>query len=199
MSAGEDRDALGPLRPILRWIRYAPDRLLHPGRRRRAGRTLAGSPPPRRVIFLCLGNICRSPYAAAVFRRELPGGWAERIDIESAGFYPVPDRRSPPEAVRAAERRGVDLTGHRSRVVSQRRDTMGLLAVGMTAEQARRAARVWGLGPGQTLVLGDLDPEPVERRTILDPFGQPAESFDVAYQRIDRCVEEMVAALFEGV
>lgn len=198
MSAGEDRDAPGLLRPILRWIRYAPDRLLHPGRRRRARRTLAGSPPPRRVIFLCLGNICRSPYAAAVFRRELPDPWAERIEVESAGFYPVPDRPSPSQAIRAARRRGVDLTGHRSQVVSDLKAHPGLLVVGMTADQARRAREGWGLPPDQTLVLGDLDPEPVERRTIPDPWGRPEEAFDAAYERIDRCVREMVGAMFDG-
>ena len=38
------------------------------------------------------------------------------------------------------------------------------------------------------VLLGDLDPEPITRRTVLDPVEQPAEVFRSCYDRIDRCV-----------
>jgi len=148
------------------------------------------------VVFLCVGNICRSPYAAEVFRRRMPGAWAEKIRVESMGFYPVPDRPSPGKAVRAAGRRGVDLSDHRSRVVGVPARPMDILAVGMTPDQARRAARRWRLDPERALVLGDLDPLPIERRVIQDPWGREEEVFDAVYERIDRCVEAMAGAMF---
>jgi protein-tyrosine phosphatase len=73
----------------------------------------------RRVLFVCLGNICRSPTAEGVLRaiaaREFPG---LALDVDSAGTadYHVgepPDRRT----VAAARRRGYDLAGLRARQV----------------------------------------------------------------------------------
>ena len=73
----------------------------------------------RRVLFVCLGNICRSPTAEGVLRviaaREFPG---LALDIDSAGTanYHVgepPDRRT----VATARRRGYDLAGLRARQV----------------------------------------------------------------------------------
>ena len=73
------------------------------------------------VLFVCMGNICRSPTAEGVFRRLV----AERapdllIEIDSAGTHDYhvgdpPDRR----AVAAAARRGVDLRSLRARTVEQ--------------------------------------------------------------------------------
>jgi len=73
-----------------------------------------------RILFVCMGNICRSPTAEGVFRRlvqerapQLP------IEIDSAGTHDYhvgepPDAR----AVQAAARRGIDLRGLRARQVS---------------------------------------------------------------------------------
>jgi len=76
-------------------------------------------PKAHAVLFVCLGNICRSPSAEGVFRalvrRE---GLSDRVYADSAGTYPYhvgkpPDRR----AQAAARRRGVDISLLRARVV----------------------------------------------------------------------------------
>ena len=64
------------------------------------------------------------------------------------------------------------------------------LVVVMSAAQARGiSARV--RPEAVILVLGDLDPLPIRKRTILDPWDGPVESFHESYQRIDRCVREL--------
>src|SRR5205814_1680688 len=68
--------------------------------------------PPVRLCFVCLGNICRSPTAAAVMARRVEeAGLADRITVESAGtgdwhVGEAPVRR----AVAEARRRGVEMT-----------------------------------------------------------------------------------------
>ncbi len=73
-----------------------------------------------RVLFVCLGNICRSPTAEGVFRKTVESrGLAGRFEIDSAGtgdwhLGAPPDHR----AQRAAARRGIDLSGLRARRIS---------------------------------------------------------------------------------
>jgi protein-tyrosine phosphatase len=72
-----------------------------------------------RVLFVCTGNICRSPTAEGVFRQLLEEhGLDGRVEADSAGTYAYhvgepPDGRSQS----AALRRGVDLSGQRARKV----------------------------------------------------------------------------------
>ncbi|MBV7564246.1 low molecular weight protein-tyrosine-phosphatase [Pseudomonas sp. sia0905] len=73
-----------------------------------------------RVLFVCLGNICRSPTAEAVMRQRLQqAGLADRIEVDSAGtgdwhVGKAPDSRTQ----QAASRRGYDLSSLRGRQVS---------------------------------------------------------------------------------
>jgi protein-tyrosine phosphatase len=73
----------------------------------------------KNVLFVCMGNICRSPTAEGVFRHLVEeGGLSDHIEIDSAGTHAYhvnepPDRR----ATAAAERRGYSLTAIRARRV----------------------------------------------------------------------------------
>jgi len=168
----------------------APARLLHPLRRRAARAALRGR-APRTIVVVCHGNICRSPMAAALLQRALgPAG----IRVESAGFI-GPNRPAPREAVTAAARRGVDLSDHRSRLLTA--DLVGVadLIVVMEPEQQRAVCERFGPWPRDVIVLGDLDPAPIEGRTIRDPVNQPMDVFDQSYERIERCVRELVGVL----
>ena len=71
-----------------------------------------------RVLFICMGNICRSPTAEGVFRRALHALGNTSVEIDSAGTHAYhagepPDRR----AIAAAQRRGIDLSALRARTV----------------------------------------------------------------------------------
>ena len=66
----------------------------------------------------------------------------------------------------------------------------------MSPGQLRQLRQELGEEPGGLrIVLGDLDPEPLERRAIVDPYDRSDEVFDVVYERIDRCCEALVEAL----
>ena len=171
-----------------RAVRHAPDRALHPIRRQAVAARVRGK-VPRSVLFICYGNVCRSPYAAAVFA-ELWPAIMPRVTITSAGFV-GPGRGSPPPALSAALRRGIDLSGHRSTLVSTQAVRGADLAVVMSATQLRAIRRVGGR-QSNPLILGDLDPHPILTRTIVDPWGEADEVFDESYERIDRCVRELI-------
>jgi protein-tyrosine phosphatase len=75
---------------------------------------------PVRILFVCMGNICRSPTAEGVFRKMIAGTpLADKVEIDSAGTHDyqigsAPDARS----IHHAARRGVDLTSIRARQVT---------------------------------------------------------------------------------
>jgi protein-tyrosine phosphatase len=179
---------------MARALRHAPDRLLHPGRRRRVVRALGEGRLPGSTLFVCYGNICRSPYAEHVFRRSLPEELRDRCTVASAGLYGK-DRRSPELAIEVAGRRGVDLTEHRSTLLGPELASRVQLIVVMSREQQRQICAQYRRHPDTVLVLGDLDPDPIETRTITDPYACPEAVFEASYARIDRCIAELVRAL----
>jgi protein-tyrosine phosphatase len=77
------------------------------------------TPPSFKVLFVCWGNICRSPTAEAILRRDIDEqGLSKLVEVDSAGVSSEhagdpPDRRSRAEATR----RGLDMSGLRARPV----------------------------------------------------------------------------------
>ncbi len=142
-------------------------------RRARRAWTEAGS-----LTFVCLGNICRSPFAEHLARRHLP----RDRRVTSAGYYPEPGRRSPRDAIAVARRHGVDLSSHRSRVLSratlEQADAVFVCDVenyrAILVRHPWAAERVHFLG-----ALSDDGP-----LTIQDPFGGAPAAYEAAYRQI---------------
>src|SRR5690349_248214 len=74
-----------------------------------------------RVLFVCLGNICRSPTAEGVFRRMVEdAGLDHAIESQSAGTHAYHEGEGADlRSARAAKRRGYDLSRHRARRVRE--------------------------------------------------------------------------------
>lgn len=193
------RRLLGVLRPFVRAARALRDGAFHPFRRARARKVALALPPIRSILFLCTGNICRSPYAEKAFARQLPNGFADRIAVRSAGFLAA-GRPSPPEAIRAAERNAVALAEHRSSSIDGAMLDASDLIVVMEVAHAEGVHRTRASTPRPLLLLGDLDPDRPSRREIQDPWGHPPAVFHASFDRIDRCLAvlaELVAATHE--
>jgi len=75
-----------------------------------------------RVLFVCMGNICRSPMAEGVFKRRVAeAGLSDQIASDSAGTHDYHIGEPPdPRAQRALERRGYDISELRARQVTRR-------------------------------------------------------------------------------
>lgn len=180
---------------LLRGVRRLPEQLLHPARRRAAVAALQARHAPASVLVLCNGNIYRSPFAAAVLRRALGGeSGGGDVVVDSAGFQ-GPGRESPKEAVEAAARRGIDLSGHRSQLVTPDLVRAAELIIVMEAGQRRMVCERFGRSARDVVLLGDLDPGPVRSRAIEDPWGRRATVCASAFGRIELCIGTLVRAL----
>lgn len=172
--------------PLLKPLRRA----LHVLRRRQARQALRGR-HPRSVLVVCHGNMCRSPFAAAVLARQLAGAG---VRVDSAGFL-GPNRPAPSQAIVVAARRGVDLSSHRSRLLTAELVRAAGLIVVMDGAQRRAVCERFGRLRRDVLMLGDMDPVPADSSTIRDPIDQGPEGFEESYGRIERCAAELARAL----
>jgi len=174
------------LRSPLVGLRNVQDKRLH-GRRSEEASTRLHHLAPRSVLMLCLGNICRSPYAARVLSPLAPD-----VRVDSAGFI-GPGRAPPDLALAAARERGIHHDDHCSKVL-----TPGLLA-GANAVLVFDGANASRLGstydPDRVFWLGDFDPLWSGTRAIVDPWGKEREDFQQTFVRIERCVNEVARIL----
>src|SRR5690606_26565749 len=146
----------------------APDRLMHAHRRATLLARLRESAPPRRILFVCHGNIIRSPFAEHLARAWLPPPLRGKIEFASAGFI-GPGRPPPPEAIETALLWDIDLSSHRSRLLSVEELAYADLVLVVEPRQ-RRAVQRLGCPACRIALLGDLDPQPVASPEIVDPF-----------------------------
>ena len=165
------------------------DRILYPRRHLAARQRLSNAPRPRRILVVCHGNLCRSPYLQAVLQRSLPD-----VVITSAGFVGS-DRAVPRISVALSAQRGLDLSRYRSRPITQSQIGDADLLIVMDAEQARRIASMFRVKRKRIVVAGDLEPLFETSRAIRDPWNQSIEAFKSTFDRLDRCAATLVSLL----
>lgn len=186
-------DIKGAARHALHW----PEVALHPNRRRHVVARLRRDGRPSHVLFVCHGNICRSPYAEARLHAVLSRSPAAEPTVASAGFLP-PGRPAHRLAIEIGRARGLDLSPHRSRLVEPGPLPPRSLVLVMAAPQVRAVVDLGRFAPGQVVVLGDLDPLGIRTRDIPDPYGGPPALFTEVFDRIDRCISTLVGS-WEGI
>jgi protein-tyrosine-phosphatase len=167
------------------------------------GRAIRNPPLPARVdrvLFLCLGNICRSPFAAVRARQLLAEAGAGHVDARSGGLRASQSPTSPADAVTAAAGYGVDLAGHRARDTTPddlaAADVIVVMEVAHVDALRRRAPQL--MGRVQLLPLYEPDRRGYggrERVNLIDPFGQDLATFAHCYRRLDAALRVLAAEI----
>lgn len=151
--------------------------------------------PSPAVLFVCLGNICRSPLAEAAFRMEAENAALMTV-VDSAGTGDWHNGQAPdPRAQAAALRNGIDISGYRARQVNAAdfrrfshilaldrenlRDLEGVRPAGATAE----------LGLLMDLVPGQAG------RDVTDPYFGDDSGFDVTWADVTAAALALVERL----
>jgi protein-tyrosine-phosphatase len=151
---------------------------------RRVMRALSAMKRPSHVLFLCYGNICRSPVAEAFARTRLAG-----VEVSSAGFHPNTGRASPLHICRAAGKGGEALRTRASRRVSAEDIAKADLVVCMDLENMAALQREFPQARARSTLLGLFaDPPAVE---IDDPF----DLSDVETREVVRAIRAGVEGL----
>ena len=157
---------------------------------------------PASLLFVCSGNICRSPAAAALARRWLDERGLGHVRTASCGTLRITGEPAAPFSVQALAERGIDLGGHRSRPMSYFLLREADLVVGM--EPAHRDLALRELGGDADLVafgahvVTEWHPDERHRDDagIYDFVAAPWEEYREGIAELERCLHGMLAELY---
>lgn len=156
-----------------------------------------------RICLVCLGNICRSPMAAAVLESRLDkAGLADRVTVDSAGTgsWHI-DEPADPRALGALRERGYDGTAHRARqfiaewfedydlVLAMDRDNFADLRRLAPDDKAREKIQLMRSYDPSAKATGELD--------VPDPYYGGADGFAHVLNQVERAADGLVDALQE--
>jgi protein-tyrosine phosphatase len=153
---------------------------------------------PRRVLFVCLGNICRSPMAEAMFQSLVDDRMlTHRFHIDSAGILGSHAGRPPHRETLATLSRHGLTTLHLGRKVGTADlvEFDEILALDVDVE--RRLHEIGGRPElaAKVRLLRHYDPEAAGDLSVPDPYGRSAREFELVYSMIDRSLRGLLDAL----
>lgn len=109
-----------------------------------------------KMLFVCTGNLCRSPMAEGLMGHELARRGCRDIEVASAGTWAGLGHHATPEAVRAAAALGVDIARHRSRPLESSELRRADLIVAMTSVHVKEILSVAPEAASKLLLLKQL-------------------------------------------
>ena len=139
----------------------------------------------RHILVVCVGNICRSPMAEALLKRELRG--QDGYKVESAGLGALVGHPASEHSVDLMAEIGEDITGHRARQIHPDMVSAADLVLVMEAGHKRAIDDADSTARGKVYRFGewqDID--------IADPYRREREAYEVALRDIEAGVASWV-------
>jgi glycine hydroxymethyltransferase len=144
------------------------------------------------VLFVCTGNICRSPIAEGLFRRLL--GNRKDIEVASAGVHAV--RGQPPSlyAVEVCEEDGVDIRNLRSQPLTAALVDQATHIFAMTGAHVETIHMLFPHGAEKTFLLREFEePGATVWRDVPDPIGLGRDVYEVCARTIKNALPSVLA------
>jgi protein-tyrosine phosphatase len=135
----------------------------------------------KKILVLCVGNICRSPTAEYLLRRQLAG---RDVQVNSAGLGALVGHPVEGHAMALLQEHGIDARPHRARQLDARMLREAELVLGMEPRHLAAAARLAPEASGKLFLLGRW----LEFDSVPDPYRQPRQAFEDVYSLIERGV-----------
>jgi protein arginine phosphatase len=145
----------------------------------------------KRILLVCTGNICRSPLAEALVRRSLEEHGVSDVTVLSAGTGAWDGAPASEGAYLVGLERGLDLSGHRARLLTRELVESADLILTMARHHRARVDELGG--EGRVFVLGEYAGREGDEAEVSDPFGGDLD----VYRRTCAELETLASAVVE--
>ncbi len=149
------------------------------------------------ILFVCTGNVCRSPMAEGLFRQAMAG--RNDFQVFSAGLGAVDGQPPSPFAVQAMREIGIDISHQRSRRLTAEDVEKADYIFGMTHSHVDTVTLLYPQAAEKTFLLREFDDtlDPFEK-DISDPIGGSYEVYVNCRDQIEQGIASLVRYLTRG-
>ncbi len=155
------------------------------------------SAAPRKLLFVCSGNTCRSPLAEAIARAEGRRRGIDGIECRSAGTFAWGDQPAAANGILVGRERGLDLEGHRSRELDQALLSWADVVLGMDESHLQAVRRLNPAVRAELLTDSLPSEHDCHGRSVADPIGGDREVYLATFELLEEAIRGLLNRIVE--